>query len=181
MKDTLAWLLNFPVTNGYAMVFLAGFGLFGSIMWIFRGPSDGHGKLVKIRERERLPEPRLKDHLLRAYLPIRRTAASLLTIILGISLAAGIRGMTGGTWVREYIYEHGAKATGIMLDYDGPIQFQAEDGRTYTVMNEFFSPSEYPKDTSFYTYEGDEVTVRYLPSHPQAYVIDTAAGAEEVD
>lgn len=68
-----------------------------------------------------------------------------------------------------------------MRTADELIRFQAEDGRTYTVMNEFFSPFEYPEGTSFYTYEGDEVTVRYLPSHPQAYVIDTAAGAEEVD
>ena len=48
-------------------------------------------------------------------------------------------------------------------------------------MNEFFSPFEYPEGTSFYAYEGAKATIRYLPSHPQAYVIDTAAGAEEVD
>ena len=68
-----------------------------------------------------------------------------------------------------------------MRTADELIRYQAEDGRTYTVMNEFFSPFEYPEGTSFYAYEGAKATIRYPPSHPQAYVIDTAAGAEEVD
>ena len=50
-----------------------------------------------------------------------------------------------------------------MRTADELIRFQAEDGRTYTVMNEFFSPFEYPEGTSFYAYEGAKATIRYPP------------------
>ena len=48
MMDTLIWLANFPVRNGYAMVFVAGFSMMGLIALAFRRPA-GRDRLAAVR------------------------------------------------------------------------------------------------------------------------------------
>lgn len=49
--------------------------------------------------------------------------------------------------------------------------FTTAEGETYTLESNFFTPSQYP-DSRAYLY-GDTAVVRYLPSHPQAFVLDS--------
>lgn len=51
--DTLIWLVNFPASHGYAMVFIAGFSILGLFALSARGAMPG-GELRAIREREGL-------------------------------------------------------------------------------------------------------------------------------
>jgi hypothetical protein len=52
------------------------------------------------------------------------------------------------------------------------VAFEAADGRTYWLNNDFFSPATWPDREAFVS-SGTRFQVRYLPDHPQAYVIDT--------
>lgn len=165
--DTLIWLVNFPVSHGYAMVFIAGFSILGLFMTSARGTAPGE-RLRSIREREGLltAGARPQGGFLRRL--VRIVFRVLAFVMLG-SLILGILGLTGVPVTRAYIYENGRPTTATV---DGDwVTFTTADGVTYTLENNFFTPSVHPDGYASIPSNGS-VVVRYLPSHPQAYVID---------
>lgn len=167
--DTLIWLLNFPAAHGYAMVFIAGFSILGLFAMSVRGAAPG-GALRTIREREGLLQPDLRP---RGQVggTIRRVAFRALAFVMLGSLVIGILSLTGVPLTRAYIHDNGRPTTATM---DGDwVTFTTAEGVEYTLESNFFTPAVYP-DRDVYLPSGEPVVVRYLPSHPQAFVIDSA-------
>lgn len=166
--DTLIWLLNFPAAHGYAMVFIAGFSILGLCAMSVRGAVPG-GALRAIREREGLlrPEDRPRGQVTGR---IIRVVFRILALVMLGSLVIGILSLTGVPVTRAYIYDNGRPTTATM---DGDwVTFTTADGVEYTLESNFFTPAVYPdRDSSLPG--GEPVVVRYLPSHPQAFVIDS--------
>lgn len=168
--DTLIWLLNFPAAHGYAMVFIAGFSLFGLFALSASGATPGSA-LRRVREREGLLRPEDAKRG-RWGGRLRRIVFRVLTVVMLANLVIGILSLTGVPVTRAYIYEHGQPTTGTR---DGDwITFSTASGVEYTVESNFFTPAVYPDRDAYVS--GDQVVVRYLPSHPQAYVIDSSQG-----
>ncbi|AMS06023.1 hypothetical protein DUY81_16525 [Acidipropionibacterium acidipropionici] len=172
--NTLVWLANFPVSNGYAMIFIGAFSLMGLGMMTFGGGTTGDGKLQKIRAAQGLPEARSGEELRAGLRTARRILAGLLLIGMVACLALGIMGVTGRGATRAWIHGHGTAADATMVSVEGEdfVAFEAADGRTYWLHNDFFSPATWPDREAFVS-SGTRFQVRYLPDHPQAYVIDT--------
>jgi hypothetical protein len=93
-------------------------------------------------------------------------------------LAIAIASLVFGPITRAYIYENGEQAIATQTDgiSDGVV-FTTTEGETYTLNLPFFSPPTYPERDAFVS-GSDQLVVRYLPGHPQAYVVDTT---ESVD
>lgn len=167
--DTLIWLLNFPAAHGYAMVFIAGFSILGLFAMSARGAAPG-GELRAIREREGLlrPEERSRGQLGGS---VRRIVFRVLAFVMLGCLVLGILSLSGVPVTRAYIYDNGRPTTATM---EGDwVTFTTADGVEYTLESNFFTPAVYP-DRDAYLPGGAPVVVRYLPSHPQAFVIDSA-------
>ena len=170
-SDTLIWLIDFPVSNGYVMVFIAGFAITGCLVLALRrtGPSD---KLAAVRQREGIanterPRPAFATVVGR----IRRPLFLALTVLMLASLVLGILGLSGMPVTRAYIYDNGVPTVGTV---DGDwVTFSTAVGEEYTLPHRFFIPSLYPDQDAFLPSD-EPVVVRYLPSHPQAYVIDSS-------
>lgn len=169
VADTLIWLLNFPASHAYAMVFIAGFSILGLFAASSRGAIPGAALRI-VRESEGLAadEPRRTESLLgRA----RRLLFRVLAFVMLANLVIGILSLTGVPLTRAYIHEHGIPTTATM---DGDwVTFSTTAGVEYTLESNFFSPAVYP-DRDVYLPSGEPVVVRYLPDHPQAFVIDSA-------
>lgn len=166
--DTIVWLVNFPAAHGYAIVFIAGFSILGLFAGSVRGAVPG-GALRAIREREGLlsPEERPRGQVIGRV--VRIAFRTLALVMLG-SLVVGILSLTGVPVTRAYIYDHGRPTTAIM---DGDwVTFTTAEGVEYTLESNFFTPAVYP-DRDSHISAGQPVVVRYLPSHPQAFVIDS--------
>lgn len=166
--DTLIWLLNFPAAHGYAMVFIAGFSILGLFAGSVGGVVPG-GALRMIREREGLlrPEERPRGQVAGR---IMRVVFRILAVVMLGSLVIGILSLTGVPVTRAYIYDNGRPTTATM---DGDwVTFTTADGVEYTLESNFFTPAVYP-DRDVFLSSGEPVVVRYLPSHPQAFVIDS--------
>lgn len=165
--DTVIWLLNFPVSHGFAVVVIAGFALLCLFArWSARsalGPL-----LPEPEERDELLSPRNGGGPAAAVRSIRVGLSALALLMLG-SFLLGILGLTGVPVTRAYIYDHGQPTTATR---DGDwVTFTTATGVEYTLESSIFSPAGYPdRDASF----GEQVVVRYLPGHPQAFVIDSA-------
>lgn len=168
--DTFVWLVNFPVSHGYAMVFIAGFSLMGIGVMAFRSVGGRDSRLAQVREREGLPEARSSGggRLLAAR--AQRIVFRVLLVVMGAGLVLGILGLTGVPVTHGYIHANGIPTTAT-LDGDW-ITFATADGTEYTLENDFFSPAQYPDRDAWLPSDGPLV-VRYLPSHPQAFVVDT--------
>ena len=167
--DTLIWLLNFPAAHGYAMVFIAGFSILGLFAMSARGAVPG-GELRAIREREGLlrPEERSRGQV---WGSVRRIVFRVLAFVMLGCLVLGILSLSGVPVTRAYIYDNGRPTTATM---EGDwVTFTTADGVEYTLESNFFTPAVYP-DRDAYLPGGAPVVVRYLPSHPQAFVIDSA-------
>ncbi|WP_217184229.1 hypothetical protein [Streptomyces sp. AC495_CC817] len=168
--DTVMWLVNFPAAHGYAMVFIAGFSLLG-LFAMSASSSTPDGALRVVRQRE---------GLLREDAPQRgRLAGRLTRIVFRVlafamlaNLVIGILSLTGVPITRAYIHENGTQAPATV---DGNWVTFAVDGVEYTLESNFFTPAVYP-DRDVYIPSGEPVVVRYLPGHPQAFVIDSAGG-----
>lgn len=166
--DTLIWLVNFPASHGYAMVFIAGF----SILGLFAASVSGgvpDAALRRIREREGLAvaEARPAGEAGRRVL---RIGFRVLAFAMLASLVIGILSLTGVPVTRAYIHEHGLPTTATR---DGDwVTFTTADGTEYTLESNFFTPAVYPDRDAFLPSDSP-VVVRYLPSHPQAFVIDS--------
>jgi hypothetical protein len=167
--DTLIWLLNFPAAHGYAMVFIAGFSILGLFALSVRGVAPG-GELRAIREREGLLRP---DEHQRGRVggSILRIVFRVLAFVMLGSLVIGILSLTGVPVTRAYIHDNGRPTTATM---DGDwVTFTTPEGVEYTLESNFFTPAVYP-DRDVHLTSGEPVVVRYLASHPQAFVIDSA-------
>lgn len=166
--DTIVWLVNFPATHAYEMIFVGAFASFGLIRLAFaRGPR--RSRLEELRIERGMASPEIGAG--------RRIAASLkawffriLSLVVMSGLLIAIVSVIFGPITRGYIYEHGVQAIG--RDDSDAIVFTTEDGQTQRVVMPFFSPATYPDRDAFVSM-ADTVVVRYLPSHPQAYVVDT--------
>lgn len=166
--DTLIWLVNFPAAHGYAVVFIAGFSILGLFAMSVRGAVPGEA-LRAIREREGVlrHEGRPRGQV---WGRVVRIGARLLAFLMLGSLVIGILSLTGVPVTRAYIYDNGRPTTATM---DGDwVTFTTAEGVEYTLESNFFTPAVYPdRDVSLPS--GQPVVVRYLPSHPQAFVIDS--------
>ncbi|MFK3678900.1 hypothetical protein ACI2IP_14310 [Microbacterium sp. NPDC090218] len=166
--DTLIWLVNFPASHGYAMVFIAGFSILGLFALSVRGAVPGE-TLRSIREREGLLRPADRPRGRFGDSVVRIGARVLAFLMLG-SLVIGILSLTGVPVTRAYIFDNGRPTTAT-LDGDW-VTFTTAEGVEYTLESNFFTPAVYP-DRDAYLASGQPVVVRYLPSHPQAFVIDS--------
>ncbi|MEE6390152.1 DUF3592 domain-containing protein [Microbacterium paraoxydans] len=167
--DTLMWLVNFPAAHGYAMVFIAAFSILGLFAVSARATSGG-GSLRAVREREGLlpAATRSRGNVVGA---VVRVVFRVLAFVMLGSLVIGILSLTGVPVTRAYIFENGRPTTGTV---DGDwVTFTAADGTEYTLESDFFTPAVYP-DRDAWLPSGAPVVVRYLPSHPQAFVIDSS-------
>lgn len=171
--DTVFWLLNFPASHAYAMVFIAGFSILG-LFAVSATRSSPAAALRRVRESEGL----LSGHDAQRR-DIGGTALRVLFRILAFvmlaNLVIGILSLTGVPVTRAYIYDNGRPTTA-SLDGDW-VTFTTADGMEYTLESNFFSPAVYP-DRDAYIPGGQPVVVRYLPSHPQAFVIDSSQLSE---
>ncbi|MBO0981095.1 hypothetical protein [Microbacterium sp. SD291] len=166
--DTLIWLVNFPASRGYAMVFIAGFSILGLFAMSLSGATPD-AALRRIREREGLlrPEDAPRGVIGRSVL---RYVFRVLAVLMLANLAIGILSLTGVPVTRAYIHEHGQPTTATR---DGDwVTFTTSTGVEYTLESDFFTPAVYPDRDAFIS-SGDQVVVRYLPGHPQAFVIDS--------
>ncbi len=167
--DTLIWLVNFPVSHGYAMVFIAGFSLMGLFALSFRGVGTA-SKLSRVRAAESLPETDPGRQTRNILARIQRFGFRILTVVMLAGLVLGILGLTGVPVTAAYIHENGQPALATM---DGDwVTFTTSTGAAYTLESNFFSPAFYPDRDAWISSE-TEFVVRYLPGHPQAFVIDT--------
>lgn len=174
IMDTVIWLVNFPVSHGYAMVFVAGFSLVGLGSMAFR-PVGASSKLQVIRAREGLPEVSSRGAGPTVFAHLQRALFRVLGLVMLAGLALGILGLTGVPVTAAYIHQHGIPTTAAV---DGDwVTFTTPNGQAYTLESNFFTPSQYPDRYGYFS--GDQVVVRYLPGHPQAFVIDTVqSGAQ---
>ena len=166
--DTLMWLVNFPAAHGYAMVFIAGFSILGLFAASAKTASPG-GALRSIREREGLlsGEGRPRGQVGSA---VVRIVFRILAFAMLGSLVIGILSLTGVPVTRAYIYDNGRPTTATV---DGDwVTFTTAEGVEYTLESNFFTPAVYPDQDAYFP-GGEPVVVRYLPSHPQAFVIDS--------
>lgn len=167
--DTVFWLLNFPASHAYAMVFIAGFSILGLFAVSTKRTSPA-ASLRRIRESEGLmpantaPRRNVGGTILRVLFRI-------LAFVMLANLVIGILSLTGVPVTRAYIYDNG-RPTVATLDGDW-VTFTTGEGVEYTLESNFFSPAVYP-DRDAYIPGGQPVVVRYLPSHPQAFVIDSS-------
>lgn len=171
LLDHLVWLANFAAINGYVWVFITGFSIFGvgRLVLVRRG---GDVRLDELREErgltfglDRSRPVRDAARLLRAWLA---RVSLLLLLAAGVF---GVLGLTEASPTYGYIHRHGASASAVIEDEY--LTFTASDGLTYTLPYPFFTTPAYP-DRRHFPSDGP-VTVRYLESHPQAYVVDTTA------
>ncbi|MGJ0388519.1 hypothetical protein [Microbacterium sp. CGR1] len=169
--DTLIWLINFPAAHGYAMVFIAGFSILGLFAMSFSG-SAPRVSLRRVREREGLLHGEVPARG-KAAGTVRRIVFRVLAFLMLANLVIGILSLTGVPITRAYIHEHGQPTTGTVNgDW---VTFTTPNGVEYTIESNFFTPAVYP-DRDAYLPSGEPVVVRYLPGHPQAFVIDSSQG-----
>lgn len=171
MLDTIFWLLNFPASNGYAMVFIAAFGSTGLAMLAFGGARGNRSRLQALREQEGLAAPTASA----GPAVLTRTRQIVFRIVFAVVLgsgAVGLLALIGVPVTNAYIHANGVETTGTMDSGDW-VTFTTEDGAEYTLANDFFTPSVYPDAHASVGWDDAPVTVRYLPGHPQAFVIDS--------
>jgi len=101
---------------------------------------------------------------------VRRVVFRILAFVMLGCLVIGILSRTGVPVTRAYIYDNGRPTTAT-IDGDW-VTFTTAEGVEYTLESNFFTPAVYP-DRDAYLPSGAPVVVRYLPSHPQAFVIDS--------
>lgn len=174
--DTLIWIANYPATYGYACVFIAAFGAIGLLMLAARSPrvSRADSTLRRLRRERGLPHGDAPAGLGLAG-ALRRWFFGLLSVVVLGGGAIGLASLVFGPITAGYIYGNGVSAEAETVDSDY-VRFTAENGTTYTLHHNFFTPQSYPGDETLAF--ADRVVVRYLPGHPQAFVLDTRASTD---
>lgn len=169
--DTLVWLVNFPATHAYEMVFLGAFSSMGLIALAFKkGPRTS--RLAELRA-ERGQATSTLPASVHIGAAIQRWFFRVLSLVVLSGLAIAIASLVFGPITRAYIYENGEQAIADRTDgISEGVVFTATDGQTYKLNLPFFSPPTYPERDAFVS-TSDQLVIRYLPGHPQAYVVDT--------
>ncbi|QIK71937.1 hypothetical protein G7070_06225 [Propioniciclava coleopterorum] len=158
LLDTLVWLVNFPVSHGYAMVFIAGFSLLGLLM-MARGAREPVDAASTPARRRRA-----------AAAGVQRLVYRVLAVVVLGGGVVGLLSMLGLPVTHAYIHANGTPVPGqIEGDY---VVFTTTEGVRHVQPMDFFSTPLYP-DTDVWIPLDSPVTVRYLAAHPQAYVVDT--------
>lgn len=166
LMGTLVWLATFPSSEGFFLLFLAGFALPGLLMLSASNRARPSVLLASLQSAqsgsaEKVPPGRLFRGALQMW--VYRLLLLLVVagaIIGGVSLATT-------SFTLSYIAEHGATAQGHLED--DKVTFVATDGRTYVRPFSAMSPQQFPRDS--YLDSTGQVTVRYLEDHPQAYTV----------
>ncbi|WP_396911142.1 hypothetical protein [Mycolicibacterium sp.] len=182
--DTLIWLIDIPVRHGFVFVFLAVFGGLGAlVIFLAAGREKGRplpGSIIVSKLLTTTPAPLLTAARTREGLPrttppaprrpsLARTASGALLVLLVLGGLLGLLGLVKVPLTHAYISAHGTETSATI---DGEwVSFTAEDGTTYRVRNSFSAPATYPGSNPTIGYDHDTVPVRYLPSHPQAFII----------
>lgn len=168
LLDHLVWLANFPAGTGYVWVFISSFGAFGVGRHMINR-SARRSRLTELRQEREAPLGLRRQPVLDALQLIKAWVARVVFVWLVVAGALGIASLAGFAPTLGYIHANGATAPATLEnDY---VTFTASDGRTYTLPYDFFTTPAYP-DREFFT-SADEIVVRYLEAHPQAYVLDT--------
>lgn len=175
LLDHVVWLANFPTTTGYIWVFVSSFGALGVGRHMINR-SGRQPRLTELRREREAPFGIRNRPVLDVVRAVKAWLARIVFVGLILAGALGIASLGGFTPTYAYIHANGATASAtIENEY---VTFTAGDGRTYTLPYDFFTTPAYP-DGDFFTSSADQVVVRYLESHPQAYVIDTELTPEE--
>ncbi|MGO1255612.1 MAG: hypothetical protein ACTIJN_00565 [Microbacterium gubbeenense] len=173
VMDSLVWLANFPATHAYEMVFLGAFSALGLVV----------AARQSVPKRSRLDQLRVERGMAGPEFPAASRVAAkvqswfffLLALVVFSGFVIAIASLIFGPITRGYIYEHGERAVAIQTDDMGSFEtvtFDADNGHRYTLNLPFFSPVTYPDRDAFVS-GSEDLVVRYLPNHPQAFVIDT--------
>lgn len=162
--DTLVWLANFPATYGFVFVFIAGFSLFGLLRMAVGGGALTDRALQQLREAagEATEPTRSTAHKVQAWLYRVVTVLVLAAAVIGIISLITNRPITA-----SYIADRGHTVSGTYDTASRVVSFRADDGREYRIPIQLMTP---PTLDGFWPSDG-QVEVRYLPSHPQAFVI----------
>ncbi|MGI6877198.1 hypothetical protein [Microbacterium sp. gxy059] len=171
--DTVIWLANFPATHGYAMVFIAAFGAVGLLSHAFGGASGSAPSRLQLLREERGQAVAVAQRR-PVLLIVRQWAFRVLALVVLAGGVIGLLSLIMGPITSGYIHANGVAVEAEKVDGAGreAVRFTAEDGETYTLPFPFFTPPSYPGDTSL-AFAGEKIVVRYLPDHPQAYILDT--------
>ncbi|WP_029151352.1 hypothetical protein [Microbacterium indicum] len=168
--DALVWLATFPATHGYEMVFVGAFGGIGLIAMAFRGGSGSSGsRLADLRRERGLQAPAAAGAS--ATFVFVRWLWRILALVVLSGAVIGLISLISSPITSPYIYANGAMAVAVD-NGDDTLTFTAEDGAEYTVNVPFFTQPSYP-DADAFLAMSEQVVVRYLPDHPQAFVVDT--------
>lgn len=179
--DTLIWIANVPATTGYAWVFISAFGAAGFAMLAtgaggrFRTARAARRRALAAEEVGQVPDEPAPGALAVLGRGISRWFfGALAVVVIGFG-AIGLLSLIFGPITAGYIYHHGVTVEAEEADFDY-VRFTAQDGVTYTLTYSFFTPPSYPgsEDIAF----ADTAVVRYLPDHPQAFVLDTRASTD---
>ncbi|MFC0674322.1 hypothetical protein [Brachybacterium hainanense] len=192
LLDMLVWLIDLPVRRGVVFLawgFLGGLGALlllratgaRSDLWRLPGSTLGNRTLTAAagpvlaaaRERAGLTSASGAAPTRRRSpgSSLVRIGAAALLVLLGASGLLGLIGITGVPVTRAYIAAHGEETPGQVRD--GWVVFTASDGQEHILRSDTFPPITYPGDDAVLSDQGGPVTVRYLASHPQAFVILT--------
>ena len=160
--DTIIWLVNFPATHGFAMIFTVGFALFGLFMLV--GSHRGSARLRELRAQNGDIEP---EHTWRDTAKAVQTWIYRVILVIALAtLAVGLTSlMTNKPITAGYIHDHGVTTTGVYED--SVVTFTASNGTEYRMPIDSMIPAIHPGNWAM----PGTVQVRYLPSHPQAFVI----------
>lgn len=179
--DTLIWIVNVPATTGYAWVFIGAFGATGFAMLVTG--AGGRFRIARAARRRALAAEAVgevpDDPAPGALAVIGRGISQAFFGALGLVVigfgAIGLLSLIFGPVTAGYIYDHGVAVEAEEVDSDY-VRFTAQDGVTYTLSYSFFTPPSYPDSENIAF--ADTAVVRYLPSHPQAFVLDTRASTD---
>ena len=181
--DAVVWIVDALMSQTVVLSLVAG-TLLIPVLLLFVVRSGAHGRFLPgtsytsgVLDRTPMPylhAARRREGLPRATSipenprtpPVRIFAWVALACLAIIALLAGL-GTARVPVTQPYITAYGTPA---QARAEGQwVIFTAHDGVEYRLYNRLFSPS-YPTGT-LSVYDGDTFTVRYLPNHPQAYVI----------
>lgn len=168
--DTIVWLVNFPAQNGFPMVFIAAFGAMGLVRMASKRSDGDSPHLQGLREQAGMATAVEARPMRRLFGRIQRWTYG---IAAGIVIGAGLIGLlsiTGVDITEPYIAANGV-TTEATLD-DDLVTFMTDAGVEYTLPVSFFTRPTYPDPYASIGWD-DTVTVTYLASHPQAFVINT--------
>lgn len=169
VMPTVVWLTHFPATHGYAMVFVASFGLIGLVARSVTNPASS--SRLRALQAEAGEQPTAGQVLRSTAGHVQMVVYHVIALVVLVGGVIGVVSLVKGPVTASYVADHGIDATGTYDD--AAVTFRATDGTTYVLPYDFFTPASTEGHDGFLS-SGDQVTVTYLESHPQAYVVRAA-------